>query len=90
MRMCVSCAGLGSSPAPGALGRGHPCVGAKQGYPEGCSPPVRLPAVLDPGDEIMTLSQVFSSGTPLWAQPLWWERRHPLSFKSDQEMWVQS
>lgn len=37
--------------------------------PESWSPPVPLPAVLGPGDEIVTLSQVFSSGTLLWAQP---------------------
>lgn len=70
MRMCVSCAGLGSPPASTVLGRGHPCMGAKQGYPEGWSHIALLPAVLGSGDEIVTLRQVFSSGTPLWARPL--------------------
>lgn len=67
MRICVSCAGLGSPPASGMLGRGHPCVGTRQGYPEGWSPTVPLPAVLGPGGEIVTLSQVLSLETPLWA-----------------------
>lgn len=80
VRMCVSCAGLGSPPALGVLGRGYSCLGAKQGYTEGWSLTVPRPAVLGPGDEIMTLSQVFSSGTLLWAQPLWWGHRHLLSF----------
>lgn len=59
-------------------------MGAKQGYPEGWSLTVPLPAVLGSGDKIVTLSQVFSSGTPLWAQPPW--HRLPLSLELDQEM----
>lgn len=65
-------------------------MGTRQGYPEGWSPTVPLPAVLGPGDEIVTLSQVLSLETPLWAQTPWWGHRHPLSFELDQEMWVQS
>lgn len=65
MRMCVSYTELGSPPASGVLGRGYPGVGAKQGYSEGWSLTVLLPAVLGPGDEIVTLSQVISSETPL-------------------------
>lgn len=68
-RMCVSCRRALPPASTLGAGEGMPACGCPAGSPEGWSPPVPLPAVLGPRDKTMTLRQVSSLGTPLWAQP---------------------